>query len=202
MATSYPPPAPPPPLPSSSRSRRVVAGLVRFGLVVVALVFVGVYIQHHFFRSRRAHVQTISTTVVPDEALGPGDVRVYNQDSSVDVVLQGDRIMAGLSQKTVAKVRDEIAKSTSKDSGTTFGVNIGQIVKNSVAGAIGTHVVYRIADIRDISYDDGRLEIEWEHGGHHDLFGSTRVDHENVSDTFSREEAQRLIDAFHARKGK
>lgn len=193
-----------PPLPpASSASRRFIAGIVRFGLVVLAIVFVVGYVKHRasparYSRTlRHVSVQSQSPTA---EALGPGDVRIYNADSSVDVVLQGDRLMTGLSPKTVAKVKDEMNKDVDRDSSGAFGVNIGQIVKQSVAGAIGTHVVYQVSDIRDIRYDDGRLRVAWMDGRRDDLFGSTRVNGEKTSNTFSPEEAQRLIDAFHARK--
>jgi hypothetical protein len=189
--TSVPPLAP-------SGSRRFVAGLVRLGLVVIAILIIGTYAKHHFGHSRRTHVQTAAPAT---EALGPGDVRIYNADSSVDVVLVGDRLMTGLSPKTVAKVRAEMEKPDTHDSAGSLGANISQLVKKTVAGAIGTHVVYPIADIRDISFDDGQLHVEWTDGRHDQVvFGSGRGNGERESNTFREEEAQRLIDAFHARK--
>jgi hypothetical protein len=189
--TSVPPLAP-------SGSRRLIAGLVRLGLAVIAVVIVITYVKHHWFHS--THTTHVQTTVPATEALGPGDVRIYNADSSVDVVLQGDRLMTGLSPKTVAKVRAEMDKPDAHDSAGSLGANISQLVKKTVAGAIGTHVVYRVADIRDIRFDDGQLRVEWVDGRHDELFGSARVDGERTSNTFRQDEAQRLIDAFHARK--
>jgi hypothetical protein len=188
--TSVPPLAP-------SASRRFIAGLIRLGLVAVAIVVVATYVKHHFVHQTHARVQTAAPAT---EALGPGDVRIYNADSSVDVVLQGDRLMTGLSPKTVAKVRDEMDKPDARDSVGSLGANISQLVKKTVAGAIGTHVVYQVADIRDIHFDAGQLRVEWVDGRHDQLFGSTRVDGEKASNTFRQDEAQRLIDAFHARK--
>ena len=190
--------------PASSASRRFIAGLVRLGLVVAAIVFVAAYAKHRFFPSvarEHRHV-SVQSDAPPAEALGPGDVRVYNADSSVDIILQGDRLMTGLSPKTVAKVKDEMNKDADRDSADAIGANISKFVKQTVAGAIGTHVVYRVSDIRDITYDGGYLHVEWVDGRHQELFGSAHMERngEKTSNTFRPEEAQRLIDAFHARK--
>ena len=193
--------------PVSTASRRFIAGVIRFALVIAAVVVVAAYMKHRFFPSMPSmpsmvshrHV-SVESEAPSAEALGPGDVRVYNADSSVDIVLQGDRLMTGLSPKTVAKVKDEMNKESDRDSTDAFGANISKFVKQTVAGAIGTHVVYRVSDIRDITYDGGQLHVDWMDGRHNALFGSTRVNGEKTSNTFRPEEAQRLIDAFHARK--
>jgi len=157
------------------------------------------YIAHRIPKhGRRMRVQT---EVPPVDSLGPGDVRVYNADSSVDMILQGEKVLVGLSPKTIAKVRQELDTSNAKDtSGGAFGASISQLVKKTVANAIGTHVVYPLADIRDVRYDNGRLVFDWTDGGQHQLFGKMNVNGRDVSNTFRSDEAQRFIDAVHARK--
>jgi len=145
-------------------------------------------------------VVRVQTEVPSTDSLGPGDLRIYNADSSVDLVLQGDRILAGLSPKTVAKVRGELDTSGRHDT-SAFGGAISQIVKRTVASAIGTHVAFPLSQIRDIRYDDGRMEFDWVDGGHHQLFNGTNVDGKNESNSFRQEDAQRFIDAVRARKG-
>src|SRR5689334_5915316 len=108
--TSVPPPV-------STPSRRFIAGIVRVGLVIAAVIFIAAYVKHGI-RPRAAtmhrHVSVERQSPSAD-ALGPGDVRIYNTDSSVDVVLQGNRLMTGLSPKTVAKVNEEINKQSDRD---------------------------------------------------------------------------------------
>lgn len=182
-------------------SRRLVSGLVRLALVIVAIVFVSRYFRRHVSHSMPgpAHVR-LQTESPPTDSLGPGDIRIFDADSAVDLTLVGDKILAGLSPKTVAQVKDEMDKSTSGDT-TGLGGSISQIVKRSVAGAIGTHAVFPISDIRDIHYENDQLIIDWTDGGKHDLFGNTKVNGSKTSKSFRREDAERFIAAFHARKG-
>lgn len=182
---------------TTSSSRRFVGGLIRVALVVLGGVLVVGYISHRMPHPQR-HVR-VQTEAPPADSLGPGDIQIYNADSSVDLILQGNKILAGLSPKTVAKVRDDL--DTSEDHDTTgIGRAISQMVKRTVANAIGTHVVYPLSDIRDIRYEHGEIQFDWANGGHHQMFGSTNVDGKDVSRTFRPEDAQRFIDAVHARK--
>ena len=182
---------------TSSSSRRFVSGLIRVALVVLGVVIVGGYIAHRIpSHGRRVRVQREAP---PADSLGPGDVRIYNADSSVDLVLQGDRILAGLSPKTIAKVRQEMDTSSDRDT-SGFGNMISSIVKKTVANAIGTHVVFPLADIRDVRYEHGRLVFDWTDGGKHQMFGDMNVNGERVSNSFRPEDAQRFIDAVRARK--
>jgi hypothetical protein len=119
-------------------SRRVIGGLVRFGLVILAIVLVYGWVRRRV--SARNHVRVEAQA--PPDSLGPGDMRLYNADSSVDVVLMGDRILAGLSAKTIAKIKGGLDQSRSGDTSGIGGM-ISQIVKSSVAGAIGTHAKTR-----------------------------------------------------------
>ncbi|HKW10421.1 MAG TPA: hypothetical protein VJO33_08570, partial [Gemmatimonadaceae bacterium] len=54
--------------------------------------------------------------------LGPGDVQIVNEDSSVDLALVGQQIIVRLSDKTMATVRRETDTNAVKDSG--FGGSI------------------------------------------------------------------------------
>jgi len=179
----------------SPSSRRFIAGLVRVGLVVLAIVFVSGYLARKMPHRSRVRVQT---EVPSPEALGPGDMRIYNADSSVDLILVGDKILAGLSPKTIAKIQGGLAQSASHDT-SGLGASISQMVKKSVAGAIGTHAVFPLSDIRDIRYENEQIVFERKDGSTHRLFGSTRVDGEKVSNTFRQEDAEKFIAAVKAR---
>ena len=77
------------------------------------------------------------------DTLAPGDMRIYNTDSTVDLVLKGNEILAGLSPKTIAKIQNELDTSAAGDT-SGLGASISQIVK-SVAGAIGTHAAFPLS---------------------------------------------------------
>ena len=178
-----------------STSRRMVGGLIRLALVVLAIAFVG----RHFMRraSGPSHVRVRTDAAVLD-SLSPGDLRIYNVDSTVDMVLKGDEILAGLSPKMIAKIQTELDTSASHDT-SGIGASISQIVKKSVAGAIGTHAAFPLSDIRDIRYEGDQIVFEWKDGGKHQVFGGTKVNGGRVSNSFRREDAERFVEAVRAR---
>jgi hypothetical protein len=180
-------------------SRRFVAGLIRIGLVILAIVIAGAYVGHRM--PRHSHMRVETEAPPPAAALAPGDMRIYNADSSVDLVLEGDRIRAGLSPKTVEKIRAEMEHSTTAET-SGLGGSIAQIVKKSVAGAIGTHGAFPISAIRDIRYeggDVGEIVIDWKDGGTHQLFGNTSVDGSKVGMSVRRKAAEPFGAAVRAR---
>ena len=180
-------------------SRRFVAGLIRVGLVILAIVIAGAYVGHRV--PKRSHMRVQIDEPPPAAALAAGDMRIYNVDSAVDLVLEGDRILAGLSPKTVAKVRGDLERSASEDT-SGLGGSIASIVKKSVAGAIGTHGAFPLSAIRDIRYeggDVGEIVIDWKDGGDHQLFGNTNVDGAKVGKSFRRVDAEAFVAAVKAR---
>lgn len=176
-------------------SRRLIAALIRTGLIVLAIFLVVGYFGR---RMPNRHHMRVQSEAPPPDSLGPGDMRIYNADSTVDLILQGNNILGGLSPKTIAKIKEKLETSASHDT-SGLGGSISQIVKKSVAGAIGTHAVFPLSDIRDIRYEGDQIVFDWKDGGQHQLFGSTKVDGERVSNSFRPEDAQRFIDAVRAR---
>jgi hypothetical protein len=181
---------------TASTSRRWIGRIVSAALIVLAIAFVVNWGLARIPHPGRVRVQR---QAVSDAALGPGDMRIYNRDSSVDVVLAGDKVLAGLSPKTVEKVRSEMEKSAARDTSGLGGM-IAQTVKQTVASNIGIHAVYPLIEIADLRYDDGRLTIHKHDGSVTHLFGNAKVNDRDVSKSFPEEDAQRFIDAVRARK--
>ena len=184
-------------LPTSTPSRRWIGRLARIGLVLVAVVFIASWFGHR--AARKMSNVRVQRAEVSDQALGPGDLRIYNSDSSVDVVLNGTRLLAGLSPKTAAKVREDLARDANKDSSGLGGL-ISQTVKQTVASAISTHIVYPVSDIADMRFEDGQIIIVRQGGDETRLFGDAKVNGRDQGKTFREEDAQRLISAVTARK--
>lgn len=177
--------------------RRWIGGIVRAGLVVIAIVVVAAWFWRRTPRAPDIRIQSEAPTV---ESLGAGDMQIYNRDSSVNLILKGDNVLAGLSPKTVAKIRAELAASTSDVDTTGLGGSIAQFVTKTVADKIGTHVVYPIAEIRDIRVDGEEIVIVRNNGSETRLFGNVKVDKQPVSKAFRPEEAHRFVEAVRARK--
>jgi hypothetical protein len=181
-------------------SRRFVGGIFRLALIVLAVFVVSRRLG--FGRASRSNspVRVQTTAPPPTDSLGRGDLRIYDADSSVDLVLMGDKVLAGLSPKTIATVKGALDSSAAKDT-MGLGGSIGQIVKKSVAGAIGTHATFPVADIRNIRYEHDQIVFEWADGTSHRFFNSeVKVNGTKASKTFRPEDAQRFIEAVKARQ--
>jgi hypothetical protein len=131
--------------------------------------------------------------------LGAGDVQIFNEDSTVDVILAGDRISAGLSPQKVAQVRARLARSAERDTA-GLGGSIARIVKTTVAENIGVRAAYPVADIEEIWYSGGRILIRWRDGKEGAILGDIKVDGDRDANRFRREDAERLIAAVNARR--
>ena len=177
------------------RQRRTISRFVRLLLVALAI---GIAIA---WCARRAPSGATAMRMQssPPAALSAADVQIFNVDTTVDLILQGTKIYAGLSPKIVERVRGELTKSTQKDT-SGIGGAIAQMVKQQVADNIDTRVVYDVQDIRDIRYDDPHIVIQWQRGGEERLFGSVKVDGDRDANRFRREDAERFIAAVKERQ--
>ncbi len=139
-----------------------------------------------------AHVVMRDLNAKPD-SLGPGDIRVFNADSSVELELLGSWISAGLSQKTLDRVKRETDTAGSRDSG--LGGAIASIVKTTVAKTIGMRIQYPVADVKDVKYENGTLVFVWKEGHQHDFFQNSKVNGQKTDKSFTPQEAQKFIAA-------
>jgi hypothetical protein len=193
------------------QQRRWVARAIKLGLVGLAFIVVVAWLHEKrrgdgppnrgqriesIRRESRIGGVRIQRQPPAVEAMAAGDLRIYNRDSTVNLILQGDRILAGLSPKTIEKVRRDMGSAD--DSG--FAGTIAQAVKKTVASSMGAHVVYPVRDIQSIDYRDGHLVITNRDGSTSSLFGSVRTNGEEAGKTFSPEDAQRFVEAVRARQ--
>lgn len=191
-----------------TRERRWIGRLIKVGLAGLAVVVVMAWIQFHrrgpgdtnrvSVRGKLSGVK-IQTEVPAAEALGPGDMRIVNRDSSVNLILQGDRILAGLSPQTIDKVRREMEQSTADDTA-GIGGTIARAVKQTVVSSIGVHVTYAVRDIESIEYTNDHIVIVRRGGDRTSLFSSVKTDGQEVGRTFAPDDARRFVEAVRARK--
>jgi len=135
-----------------------------------------------------------------NRVLGPGDVRVMNTDSSVEIAVIGDSVVTGFGPR----VRAELEESTgsSSESGSGFSASIEKIVKKAVSGAFNKELKYPIAEIQDVRLEDGKLEFYRNDGSRMKILDSNHSNNRPIAETFAVSEAERFIAAFHARKSK
>lgn len=184
--------------------RRWIGRLIRFGLVAVAIIIVARWLSQRTSAAVKTAVRSADVRIQSEApaaaTLGPGDAQIFSRDSSVNLILQGDKILAGLSPQTVAKIRADLEKSGATDDTSGLGGSIAQFVKKTVADKIGTHVVYSLADIRDIHYENDEIVLEDLKGNRKRMFGNVKVNKHPVSESFPPEDAQRFVELVRARK--
>jgi hypothetical protein len=129
--------------------------------------------------------------------LGPGDVKITNEDSSVDMAVVGQKIVVRLSDKTMDKVRRETDTSAVKDSG--FGGSIERFVKKTVQSTLGQQFEYPIADVRDARYENGAIVLDV-NGREPRLLANTKVGGKKLLESFRPEDAQRFVAAVNAKR--
>jgi hypothetical protein len=144
-------------------------------------------IDHASFRAR-------DTT----RTLGAGDVRITSTDQSIELSLVGDSIVTGFGPAMLDRIKAKTDTATVK--GTGFGARIEKMVKSTVAGALSHQLVFPVRSVSDVRYENGRLEFYNANGSQMHLYESTKVDGKDASMTFAKDDADRFIAAFHARK--
>ena len=174
-------------------------GKIWIGAAIAALLVIAACDRTKRSSSSREPDATLSTRD-SNRVLGPGDVRVMNTDSSVEIAVIGDSIVTGFGPR----VRAEIEQSTDSGSvsGSGFGASIEKMVKGAVASALNHEIKYSIADVQDVRLEDGKLQFYGKGGSRLKILESNHSNNRPISETFVASEAERFIAAFHARKSK
>jgi len=141
------------------------------------------------------HIVSRDTAVRP---LAAGDVRITSVDSSIELAVIGDSVVGGFGKKVLDEIKEKT--DTNDVAGSGFGASIEKLVKTSVAGALSKQMEYPIASIRDVKYEDGRLEFYAENGSRMRFFENKHDSKPDSANVFRPDDAKRFIDAFHARK--
>jgi hypothetical protein len=170
----------------------------RLPLLFLPVVLIGGACRHSDDEAKiPMRLSRTTDTAAANAPLKEGDIRITSVDGGVDLALIGDSISGGLSQKTLAKVRNETDTNAVKGSG--FGADIEKMVKGTVQSALGTRVVFALADVKDVRYDGKKLIFDW-NGKPQTGFSHVNVDHKDVLESFSSDDAQRFVIAVRARK--
>jgi hypothetical protein len=133
-----------------------------------------------------------------NRALGAGDVRIMNADSSIELAVIRDSIVTGFGPKVMAQI--EKGTDTSQVKGDGFGASIEKMVKSTVASALNHEMRYSVADVERVQYTGGKIEMYWKDGSRMKLFENTKQNNKPVSETFSEADAKLFIAAFDAKK--
>lgn len=174
-------------------ARRAAASAA--GAVCAVLSMTACHGEHARERSQAQAVQVLDRDSLP---LDPGDIRILNADSTVELALVGDKVTSGLAPKVLAKIKDET--SAKEDTGNDFGNSLSRVIKSAVSTAMSKQVSYPVSDIQDVRYEGGRLVFVWKDGKPMNLLEHSSVDGKPVLQSFKPEDAQAFVAAFRRRK--
>ena len=132
--------------------------------------------------------------------LGEGDVRITSRGGEVDLMLLGDRIVAGLSDSVVAHIRSETDTADLEADG-GLGASIEKLVKSTVENTLTKRIEYPLSDIEDVRYERGRIVFDYVRGANFKLLEGAKNDDVPVLASFSEEDSERFVAAVKARKG-
>ena len=133
-----------------------------------------------------------------NRTLGPGDVRIMNADSSIELAVIRDSIVTGFGPRVLAEI--EKGTDTTQVKGDGFGASIEKMVKSTVASALNHEMRYSVSDVERVQYTNGKIEMYWKDGSRMKLFENTKQKDKPVSETFSEGDAKQFIAAFDAKK--
>ena len=180
------------------RRRRVTYRFVQLALVVVSLGIVVAFFSSR--RSERRAPETRLTSDVPTVTdLGAGDARLFNVDTTVELILRGDKILAGLSPRMVEQIRAKIQTSGKNTKSGSIGDLIATTVKEQVADKIAIHAEYDVREIESIYIENHQIVIQWKGGKEQPLFGSIKTDGDKAN-RFDVAEAERFIELVRERQ--
>jgi hypothetical protein len=183
-----------------SPRRRRIGRLLQLAIVAVGVISAIVWISRK--TSFRDHVQisTTPTDTAPPAALGGGDMRIVSTDTALALTLRGDRLMAGLSEQMVARIRSRVMTEGRGSEGGGSGAAFGDMIRRTVAGAMGTQLAFPLSDVRQVRGEGGRVFIDRTAGESTELFQNVKIDGEGGDSRFRPEDIDALAEAVRARK--
>lgn len=125
---------------------------------------------------------------------------ITTQDGKVTLMLTDRDVVFQLSDRTIHKVRRELRDKKEEHEDNWFAYAIVSAVEGTVSDLIDNSVEYRLRDLRDAYYTNGRLVIVGRDGK--DSFEDTNVCDSNVMTSFSERDARSFVKEFRKLKGR
>jgi hypothetical protein len=130
--------------------------------------------------------------------LQEGDVRITSRDNAIDLVLQGDQVIVGLSDSMLNVVALK-TDTSDLESDNGFGASVERFVKAKVQGALNTRMSYPVAHLRGVKYEDGLIEFEYKGDEKFGMLEDADIDGRPLLGSFSEADSKRFVDAVQAR---
>jgi hypothetical protein len=132
----------------------------------------------------------------------PEDARlaITTEDGKVTLLLT-DRVVAlQLSERTIHHVRRELRDKEDEERDNVLGMAIASAVIGTVRELIDDSFACCVHDVRDVTYQDGRLRFTGRNGK--PVFEDTDIDDTDVMAAFSERDARAFVREFRRLKGR
>lgn len=130
--------------------------------------------------------------------LGEGDIRITTRGGELDLMLVGDKIVAGFSDSVLAQIR-EGPDTTELEADDDLGASIEKFVKATVQKALAKRFEYPLSDIEDVNYEKGRIVFSYRRGAKFKLLENTKQDDVPILASFSEQDSERFVAAVKTR---
>jgi hypothetical protein len=129
------------------------------------------------------------------DRMDPGSARcaITTQDGDVTLLLTDRDVAFQLSERTFGKVRREL-RDAEDDQDNWLASIIVTTVTATVREVLDRSFVYHVRDLRDVTYEHGRLVFVSRHG--HLVFGDGGCCDTDGSDAFSEQDALNFVREF------
>ncbi len=137
------------------------------------------------------------TTLLDENALDDENIAIVTTDNRFRLALTDSELRMGVTEAFVEQIEEEVAAEVDESSG--FGRMLSGAISGAMRGALTNQIAFDLADIRDVTYADGRLDIDFE-GEHTDAdnrrMGDISIDDKDFAEMFSPSDARAFADAF------
>ena len=121
----------------------------------------------------------------------PDAVVIHTTDNAVTLALANDTVSMGLSDSTLNKARQDMAKDTA-DKG--MGGALSKLIQKTVNSALHSRIAYPVQDLESAKYENGAIVFTYR-VKRKVTFDNVSSDHHKALQSFAPADAQRFVAA-------
>jgi hypothetical protein len=132
--------------------------------------------------------------LAPRQEARDAEIAIGNRGGQLTLLLTRDAVAIQLSNKMLKQIRHEIREDADQADEGAFGQAIRTVVAGVVQSALRQSLEYPLRDVRDVSYQDGKLRIVTVDGER--LFHRIEVDDAEFLEDFHQADAREFVREF------
>lgn len=121
----------------------------------------------------------------------PDAVIIHTTDNAVTLALANDTVSMGLSDSTLNKARQDMAKDTGEKG---MGGALSKLIQKTVSSALRSRIAYPVQDIESAKYENGAIVFTYR-VKRQVTFDNVSSDHHKALQSFAPADARRFVAA-------